>query len=56
MPSCQAGEGEAEKNAIEFIELNNIDWQISNYEHQNWTYYWQEEILKILVKRIASMQ
>ena len=32
MPSCQAGEGEAEKNAVEFIELNNTDWQICNYE------------------------
>ena len=25
MPSCQADEGEAEKNAVEFIELNNTD-------------------------------
>ena len=32
MPSCQEDEGEAKKNAVEFIELNNTDWQISNYE------------------------
>ena len=34
MPSCQADEGKAEKNVVEFKELNIRDWQISNYELQ----------------------
>ncbi|KAL6311753.1 hypothetical protein AAG906_022958 [Vitis piasezkii] len=26
LPCCQADEGEAGKNEVEFIELNNTDW------------------------------
>ena len=55
MPSCQADEGEAEKNAVEFIELNNTDWKslIMNFGLDG---LWQGEILKSLVKWIGSVQ